>query len=78
MRVRDGLCTVGSFGVATTLVFALAESVISFRTYGVRTGSDLGTVIASSCLRLLGCDDLTIDAAAAEYMGLLALAKRPD
>jgi AcrR family transcriptional regulator len=71
--LRDGVFDAASAGVATALVFALAESVISMRADGVRTGTALGSVIATSCLRLLDCDATNLKTAAAECARLLAL-----
>jgi AcrR family transcriptional regulator len=73
--LRAGVFEATSAGVATALVLALAESVISMRADGVRTGTALGNVIATSCLRLLDCDATDLKTAAAESARLLALGK---
>jgi AcrR family transcriptional regulator len=73
--LRAGVFDATSAGVATALVFALAESVISMRADGVPTGTALGDVIATSCLRLLDCDATHVKTAAAESARLLALSK---
>jgi AcrR family transcriptional regulator len=62
--VRSGVFEAASTEVATALVFALAESVITIRADGVPVGDDLGDVIATACLRLLGCRTADLDYAA--------------
>lgn len=61
--VRDNLFQVPSLQVATTLVFALAESVISMRSDGTTVDPAWPKMIATSSLRLLCCDELQIDEA---------------
>lgn len=72
--VRSGIFHVASTEVANTLVFALAESVITMRSDGLRIDSTLPNTIADSCLRLLRCSDIDVARAARECGRLLALA----
>jgi AcrR family transcriptional regulator len=72
--VRAGSFTVSSTQVATLLVFALAESVISMRSDGSRLSDELPAMIATSCLRLLSCDEDEIASAAAKCKQLQDLA----
>lgn len=78
-RVADGVSAgtfdAGSVDVATSLVFAMAESVIAMRADGCRCDEDLCDVIATSCLRLLGTDRRALATAAAECPRLLGLAR---
>jgi AcrR family transcriptional regulator len=55
--VKAGLFTVPSVEVGTSLVFALAESVISMRSDGSRVDPAWPQMIATSSLRLLCCDE---------------------
>jgi AcrR family transcriptional regulator len=77
-RVTEGLAsetfTFASAEVATSLVFALAESVISMRADGAKIDPGLPGMIATSSLRLLGCPAAELDQAAAHCERLLALA----
>lgn len=73
--LRDGVFSATNAGVATALVFALAESVIAMRADGVHTGTRLGDVIATGCLRLLDCDATDLKTAAVESARLLASGK---
>jgi AcrR family transcriptional regulator len=76
--VRAGTFTVATNDVATSLVFALAESVISLRSDGSQIDIALPEMIATSCLRLLSCDEEGIAAAAVECKRLRALAPAID
>jgi AcrR family transcriptional regulator len=58
--VRDGVFTVPSVEFATSLVFALAESVISMRSDGTEVDTAWPQMIATSSLRLLCCDETQI------------------
>ncbi|MDX6216404.1 MAG: hypothetical protein QOG99_1988 [Frankiales bacterium] len=58
--VKEGLFTVPSVEVATSLVFALAESVISMRSDGTEVDPAWPQMIATSSLRLLCCDETQI------------------
>jgi AcrR family transcriptional regulator len=58
--VAAGTFTVPSIDVATSLVFALAESVISMRSDGSKVDPAWPEMIATSCLRLLCCDEVQI------------------
>jgi AcrR family transcriptional regulator len=75
--VKDGLYDVESVDVSTSLVFALAESVISMRADGVKVDPGLGDVIATGCLRLLGCSGTALREASARSARLLATAAKP-
>ena len=75
---KSGAFSIDSTELATSLVFALAESVISMRADGMKLGKDLGDVIAASVLRLLGCDARRLMKAATEANQLLTLAKSVD
>jgi AcrR family transcriptional regulator len=74
--VRAGTFIVASTDVATLLVFALAESVISMRSDGSRMDADLPSQIATSCLRLLCCPEDEIATAAAKSEHLQATLSR--
>jgi AcrR family transcriptional regulator len=71
---RADTFSVASVEVATSLVFALAESGIAMRSDGVKPDPALPEVTATSCLRLLSCDKRSLSAAAKACEGLLALA----
>lgn len=58
--VEAGSFTVPSVPVATSLVFALAESVISMRSTGVKVDPAWPDMIATSVLRLLCCDEAQV------------------
>lgn len=75
--VKDGSFDVGASEVSTSLVFALAESVISMRADGVKVEAGLGDVIATSCLRLLGCRPAALRDAQTQSARLLATAAKP-
>ena len=51
----EGAIEVEDATVATSLVFALAESVIAMRAEGEPTHPELPDLIAASVLRILGC-----------------------
>jgi AcrR family transcriptional regulator len=76
-RVTDGVAAgtfdVGSLDVAISLVFAMAESVITMRADGCRLDADICDTVATSCLRLLGTDRKALSNAASECERLLAL-----
>jgi AcrR family transcriptional regulator len=74
--LKAGCFTVESADVSTSLVFALAESVISMRTDGVKPDSALGEMVASGCLRLLGCSDAALRQAVEQSARLLASAAK--
>jgi AcrR family transcriptional regulator len=63
--VKSGTFEASSVDTATSLAFALAESVISMRADGAKLDADLADVIAAGSLRLLGCDARALKAAAA-------------
>lgn len=71
---RDGTFTVTSVDVATSLVFALAESGIAMRSDKVKLDPALPQLTAASCLRLLSCDEKSLKAAAAACQELQSLA----
>jgi AcrR family transcriptional regulator len=75
---RAGLFTVASVEVATSLVFALAESGISMRSDGLAIDKALPELTAASCLRLLSCDEESLDAAALACQRLQELAPSID
>jgi AcrR family transcriptional regulator len=72
--VGAGVFSAGSLDVATSLVFALAESVITMRADGCALTDDICDVIATGCLRLLGADRKALATAAASYEHLVARA----
>jgi AcrR family transcriptional regulator len=72
--VAAGVLTAPSVDVATSLVFALAESVISMRADGTAVDPAWPHLIATSCLRLLCCDEAQIDQAQRESSRLRSLA----
>ncbi|SOD74240.1 TetR family transcriptional regulator [Jatrophihabitans sp. GAS493] len=77
-RVESG-ATSGSFclddaDVATSLVFALAESVIARRADGRRPHPDLPDLVATAALRLLHCEVDDLATAAVECKRMRALA----
>jgi AcrR family transcriptional regulator len=61
---RAGVFTVASVEVATSLVFALAESGIAMRSDDVTLDPALPELTAAGCLRLLSCDEQSLCAAA--------------
>ena len=70
--MRTGIFTrTMSARLATELVFALAESVISIRSTRGDEAPDVAPVIASACLRVLSCDDDALAEAAAGAASLL-------
>jgi len=71
---RAGTFTVASVEVATSLVFALAESGIAMRSDDVEVDAALPELTAASCLRLLSCDELSLAAAARACEQLQSLA----
>ena len=71
---RDGTFRVTSVDVATSLVFALAESGIAMRSDKVKLDSALPELTAASCLRLLSCDEKSLAAAASACQDLQLLA----
>ncbi len=72
--VRAGTFTVQSIDIATKLVFALSESVISMRSDDADLDPDLPAVVATSSLRLLSCPEDEIALAATKCKGLVDLA----
>jgi AcrR family transcriptional regulator len=72
--VRAGIFTAVSIDVATKLIFALAESVISTRSYESKLDPELPAMIATSSLRLLCCPEDQIAVAAAKCEQLQDLA----
>jgi AcrR family transcriptional regulator len=75
--VKVGHFDVESVDVSTSLVFALAESVISMRADGVKIKAGLGDAVATGCLRLLGCSGTALREAAEQSARLLATAAKP-
>jgi AcrR family transcriptional regulator len=73
--VGAGVFTADNVDVATALVFALAESVITMRADGVRAGDDTADTIAASCLRLLACGSAELETAAGRAVDLLRTTK---
>jgi AcrR family transcriptional regulator len=71
---RAGIFTVGSVDVATSLVFALAESGIAMRSDELTLNPKLPELTAASCLRLLSCAEELLEAAAAANKRLQLLA----
>jgi AcrR family transcriptional regulator len=71
---RAGIFAVASAEVATSLVFALAESVIAMRSDDVPLDAALPELTAAGCLRLLSCDEQALCAAAMAGQRLQALA----
>jgi AcrR family transcriptional regulator len=70
--MRSGVFTQNSsLRLATELVFALAESVISIRANRSTVARAVVPVIAEGCLRLLSCSETDIAAAAAGAADLL-------
>ena len=72
--LRASTFSAASADLATALVFALAESVISMRVDGAHLEAVLPDLIASSALRLLACGEQDVAIAAAECEQLQALA----
>ena len=60
---RAGTFTVASVEIATSLVFALAESGIAMRSDDEKIDPLLSELTAASCLRLLSCDRRSLAAA---------------
>ncbi|MCW2784746.1 MAG: HTH-type transcriptional repressor KstR2 [Marmoricola sp.] len=56
----EGAITVEDESVATSLAFALAESVIAMRAEGSPSHPDLPDLIAAGVLRILGCPERSI------------------
>ncbi len=73
--MRAGLLRAESSTVASALVFALAESVITMRSDGMRIHPALADTIARACLQLLECADEDVASASSECKRLLALAQ---
>ncbi|HEX4428270.1 MAG TPA: TetR/AcrR family transcriptional regulator [Frankiaceae bacterium] len=71
---RAGIFTVNSVDVATSLVFALAESGIAMRSDELTLNPKLPELTAASCLRLLSCGEDLLEAAAAANQRLQLLA----
>jgi AcrR family transcriptional regulator len=71
---KAGLFRVESSAVASALVFALAESVITMRSSGMRIHPALADTIARACLQLLECADENVASASIECKRLRALA----
>lgn len=71
---KAGLFSVASVEVATSLVFALAESGIAMRSDGLDIDKTLPELTAAGCLRLLSCDEESLDAAALACQRLQELA----
>jgi hypothetical protein len=76
--VRSGVFIQNSsLRLATELVFALAESVISIRGNEAALARDVVSIIAEGCLRLLSCSESDIAAAAASAADLLQVVSAP-
>jgi AcrR family transcriptional regulator len=71
---RAGMFTVNSVDVATSLVFALAESGIAMRSDELTLNPKLPELTAASCLRLLSCAEELLEAAAVANRRLQLLA----
>lgn len=72
--MQAGLFRFESSAIASALVFALAESVITMRSNGMRIRPALAGTIARACLKLLECADEDVASASTECKRLLALA----
>ncbi|MGX7679175.1 TetR/AcrR family transcriptional regulator [Jatrophihabitans sp. DSM 45814] len=70
--IRTGVFTQAtSLRVATELVFAFAESVISIRSNSALDTTDLAPTVSEGCLRLLSCSEPLIAEAGRQAAGLL-------
>jgi AcrR family transcriptional regulator len=69
--VAEGAIEVEDEAVATSLAFALAESVIAMRAEGQPIHPDLPDVIAAGVLRILGCNARTVTRVQARAAELL-------
>jgi AcrR family transcriptional regulator len=70
--VAEGAFRTEDGAVATSLVFALAESVISMRAEGTPMQNDLPDLVATSVLRTLGCTDARISTARKRSVAVVA------